>query len=226
MLPAYLGIKGHTLLRLVSLYFGMLYPPGVWMLPGVRLVEGADRGQLHSKALGSLSSCTSQRHLVLLPFICQVCLWDKWGEVQDGGVFSLILCWNVSLLLERCLYTLLNRSLSLLTREQWEFVTCVLELLQVLHCDPKNSCSWCFSRCFPKLCVLAVKFDKLLPLLNWLAAYRTRHPLTHSRMCCCDSAVSAVGKHATPALSEHIYNKPDISYICSWGNSWVSYWFL
>lgn len=58
MLPAHLGIKGHTLLRLVSLYFWMVYPLGVWKLPGVRLVEGGGRGQLHSKALGSLLHIT------------------------------------------------------------------------------------------------------------------------------------------------------------------------
>lgn len=96
MLPAHLGIKGHTLLRLVSLYFWMFYPPGVWQVPGVRLAEGGGREQLHSKALGCLSSCTSQRHLVLFPFLCQVCLRDKWGEVQHGGLgcSAFLCCWK------------------------------------------------------------------------------------------------------------------------------------
>lgn len=150
MLPAHLGIKGHTLLRLFSLYFWMFYPPEVWKLPGVRWAEGVAGD---SYAAEHLAPCAlaHQRHLVLLPFICQVCLRDKWGEVQDGGVFSVPLCWNVllsSLLLESCLYTLLNRSLSLVSREEWEFFTCALELLQVLHCDPKNSGSCGFCHCF------------------------------------------------------------------------------
>lgn len=75
MLPAHLGIKGHTLLRLVSLYFRIFYPRGVWKLPGVRLAEGDVRGQLHSKALGAPCPLAHHRDIwcCSLSFVKCVC---------------------------------------------------------------------------------------------------------------------------------------------------------